>query len=80
MKTQTWEFQTSVVDGDYYQIDGLNIWAHKWHPTGEYVNVLDPIYGQLHTLSVWQIEVNEKRVRFAAIEFSNCVWGIYVEI
>ena len=43
------------------------------------VKVQDPVYHQDHTFEVWQVEINGQIHRFAAGEFSNCVWGFYLE-
>ena len=37
------------------------------------------IYHQDHTFEVWQVEIDGQIHRFAAGEFSNCVWGFYLE-
>ena len=37
------------------------------------VNIFD------HTFEVWQVEIDGQVCRFAAGEFSNCVWGFYLE-
>ena len=40
---------------------------------------LDPIYHQNHIFEVWQVEIDGQVYRFAAGEFSNCMWGFYLE-
>ena len=53
--------------------------GYNWQTTGKRVKVKDPIYHQDHTFEVWQVEINGQIHRFAAGEFSNCVWGFYLE-
>ena len=74
----TWEFETSGPDGQC-KLFGVNIFDYDWKPTGRRVKVQDPIYHQEHTFEVWQAEIDGKTRRFAAGEFSNCVWGFYLE-
>lgn len=73
-----WRFATSIIDGERYEINGLNIWDYNWQHTGEYINISDPIYGKAYTFPVYEIKSGEQAVIFAASEFSNLVWGIYV--
>ena len=40
---------------------------------------LDVYKRQDHTFEVWQVEIDGQIHRFAAGEFSNCVWGFYLE-
>ena len=59
-------------------IDGVDVWQNKWtHDVLEKVAVTDPRYGQTHHFTTWEIAVQGKKIRFAAGEFSNCVWGFY---
>lgn len=77
-KSEEWEFHSSVVDGDRLELDGLNIWDHDWIDIHLHVNVKDPIYDEDHTMNIYEISVKNTTVRFAAGEFSNMVWGIYL--
>ncbi len=74
-----WIFKIAVIDGHLCEIDGLNIWEYDWVNTREYITVKDPIYGQDHTMTIYQIVTPDQTVVFAAGEFSNMVWGIYVQ-
>ncbi|WP_057938810.1 hypothetical protein [Algoriphagus resistens] len=74
-----WKHLTTVVDGNGFSIDGLNIWDYDWKATGEKINVKDPLYGQEYTMDIYEIANENVIVRFAAGEFSNCIWGIYVK-
>ena len=61
-----WEYETFGPDGQCKLF-------------GKRVKVKDPIYHQDHTFEVWQVEIDGQIHRFAAGEFSNCVWGFYLE-
>ncbi|RYE00357.1 MAG: hypothetical protein EOP50_03785 [Sphingobacteriales bacterium] len=74
----TWLFFRSVIDGEQLLIDGLNIWEYDWSNTRKTVTVKDPIYGESHVMQIYEITDNDKTVKFAAGEFSNLVWGIYL--
>ncbi len=73
----SWKHIKTVLDGENFQIDGLNIWEYHWKGIGRKIFVKDPLYGQTHTMEVYEIETDNLNVRFAAGEFSICVWGIY---
>jgi hypothetical protein len=77
--THDWEYVTTVVDGNRFEIAGLNIWDNKWIDTGESIHIKDPLYGQEYSFPVYEIISGEKKVRFATGEFSNCIWGIYLQ-
>ena len=72
-----WKFAASSVDGQSLLIDGIDVWVHRWKDTNEHVVVTDPKYHQEFVFSVFEIRDGEHIVRFAAGEFSNCIWGFY---
>ena len=75
----SWRFIKSVVDGQAFELGILNIWDYEWKRTGERISVNDPLHGELHSLDVYEIRDGNVTLRFAAVEFSNGVWGIYQE-
>jgi hypothetical protein len=75
-----WKHIKTIVDNQTFKIDSLNIWDHKWNDTGETIRIKDPRYGQTYNFNIFEIHLDQRNIRFAAGEFSNCVWGIYVEI
>ena len=62
-----WEYETFGPDGQC-KLFGVNIFDYDWQTTS-----------QDHTFEVWQVEIDGQIHRFAAGEFSNCVWGFYLE-
>jgi len=77
---ETWQFYKSVIDGHELKIDGLNIWDHDWQDQHRSIAVKDPIYQEDHTMGVYEINAGTKTIRFAAGEFSNMVWRIYLPV
>lgn len=76
----TWSFFGSCVDGNTFEISGINVWTHSWNPVAsERVAVIDPLHGQNFQVRVYEITCDRGYIKFAAGEFSNCVWGFYVE-
>jgi hypothetical protein len=71
-------FGVCVEGAGPFPIDEINVWEHEWTRTGEKAPVTDPKHGQRFLFDVWEIATQEKRIRFVAGEFSNCVWGFYV--
>ncbi len=74
-----WKHLDTVPDGYKFKIKGINIWDYPWKNTGEKIIVKDPLYGKEQNLRVYEIQKEKLTVRFAAGEFSNCMWGIYQE-
>ncbi len=77
----TWKFVGHCADGDTFLIGDINVWTRTWHPVqGEKAEVLDPLYGQSFSFPVYILEDGSRRIRFAAGEFSNNIWGFYLPI
>ena len=74
-----WRHATTVIEGDKFEIEGLNIWDYKWEDTGKRIFIKDPNYGQQYTFHIFEITEDNKTINFAAGEFSKLVWGIYQE-
>lgn len=75
---ERWRFETSGPDGQC-TVFGVNIFDFQWERTGRRALVRDPLYGQEFKFTVYQVMIGGERHRFAAGEFSNCVWGFYTE-
>jgi hypothetical protein len=80
--TPGWRLAYIGVEGGDVVLDGLNPWRSKWVRTDQgAITVAHPSYpSERHTMYVYELVVDDKRVRFAAGEFSNGVWGIYIPI
>lgn len=76
-----WKCIGWVADGEPLSIEGVNVWSYKWKMLDKIVTVKDPLYGKEHKFEVWRIEPGEGKcpIEFAAGEFSNLIWGFYVE-
>ena len=72
-----WKYIGTAIDGENFEINGLNIWDYEWKSVNEKVIVKDPLYNNSHTIDVYEIEADGLQIKFAAGEFSNLVWGIY---
>jgi hypothetical protein len=73
-----WRFIGSTVD-DKFIIDNIDIFKEEWQDTGEVAHVRDPLYDQAFTFNVWKVNKSDNVIIFAAGEFSNNVFGIYVK-
>jgi hypothetical protein len=78
--TRGWKFVSIGFEGDEILINGLDPWRSEWHSIQEKpIVVAHPSYPeQRHTMWVYELRENGKVIKFAAGEFSNGVWGIYV--
>ena len=74
-----WKYNKVVIEGENFSINGLNIWSFEWKTIGERIDVKDPIYVQDYTFDVYEITDGFKKAKFATGEFSNRVWGIYLQ-
>lgn len=72
-----WKFVKSGIEGDC-ELFGVNIFDYGWKSTNQKVDVLDPIYNQKYEMTIYNVDIGSKVVTFAAGEFSNCVYGFYV--
>jgi ribonuclease HI len=79
MMNLKWQHMATSTDGDNCELEGIKIWQHKWNPTGERIIAKDPMYNQNKHFQVYEIISENKILRFAAGEFSNCVWGFYLQ-
>jgi hypothetical protein len=78
MKTIEWRYCGHCVDGQRFLIEGVDVSDRQWRRTTEpIVEVEDPHSHQPHSFNVWELEADGRRIRFAAGEFSNCVWGFF---
>lgn len=78
MKEKTWQHELTGFEGNAI-LFGVNIFDYEWKSTNQSVRVRDPLYGQEFKFSVYKIVINEQEYEFAAGEFSNCVWGFYIQ-
>lgn len=67
----------TVIDGQPFEVGGLNIWSHQWVDLRERFTAKELLYNQTLSVNVYEISNGVKSVRFGATEVSNCVWKIY---
>jgi hypothetical protein len=78
MSTTDWRYVGTCVDGQRFLIEGVDVSDHEWRRADEpAVEVEDPLYHQPFNFDVWELESDGHRIKFAAGEFSNCIWGFY---
>lgn len=74
-----WRLTWIGMEGQPVEVAGVNLWVADWESTGRRVTVAHPQYpAQRHVMNVYEVRGSMPRVRFAAGEFSNGVWGIFV--
>jgi hypothetical protein len=65
--------------GDGTEVGGVNLWQSEWTPTHERITVTHPQHSaQRHVMFTYQVAGTDPPIVFAAAEFSNGVWGVYV--
>lgn len=77
-KEKTWQHEITGFDGNTL-LFGVNIFDYEWINTGERVDVVDPLYGQKYKFPVYKVFIKGNEYEFAAGEFSNCVFGFYIQ-
>jgi hypothetical protein len=74
-----WDYVGNSFDGESFEIEGIDVWEYTWKQTSEpKAQIKDPSYNQDFSFPVYKIETENKKIKFAAGEFSNCVWGFYL--
>ena len=85
-----WVHQKTILGGEKFSIQDLNIWDHKWVyindicdcfslcKCGTRIIVKDPNYNAPFTLDIVQINANGKQITFGITEYSNEIYGIYL--
>lgn len=68
---------TTITRGEYYEINGLNIWDYEWKLTGERLLVEDDGSGRKSSHYIVEISGNGNSAKFVADEYSNSVYRIY---
>lgn len=77
--TQGWCLVRIATEGDGTRVGGVSLWDADWTPTRGRIIVAHPQYpSHRHVLGTYEVAGTERPVSFAAGEFSNGVWGIYV--
>lgn len=74
-----WEYVITGVEGDCRLFE-VNIFDYEWESTGDRIKVKDPAYGQEHVANIYRAKINDKFYTFAAVEFSNLIWGFYLSV
>jgi hypothetical protein len=79
--TAGWTNASICVEGAAVSINGLSPWSLSWQRTSEELIIVPhPNYAtERHKAWVHEIEDNAKRIRFAACELSNGVWGFIAQ-
>ena len=72
-----WIHIKTIIDNEHFEINGINIWNYDWKDTHERIQLKHPTFYQNYTFIIYNININDICIEFAAGEFSNCVWGIY---
>ena len=80
--TAGWRFVSIGFERDPVDIgSGVNPWSQKWRSLHRRIVVAHPSYPrQRHLMDTYQIAGSDPPLVFAAGEFSNGVWGIYVPL
>lgn len=76
-KQKTWQHE--ITGSDNAILFGVNIFDYEWENTGEKVEVRDPIYGQKYKFPIYRVIIKNQEYKFASGEFSNSVFGFYVQ-
>ncbi|MGM0834682.1 MAG: hypothetical protein ACQEV7_00895 [Bacillota bacterium] len=73
-----WKYVGSTYD-DSFVLNGIDLFQEDWVSTGKTIQVKEPTYGEVKYFSVYFIEVKNLQITLVAGEFSNNVWGFYIE-
>ena len=73
-----WKFEKSGFEGNC-ELFGVNIFHYPWHNQNKKVEVIDPLYHKKHWFDTYTVHIEGKTALFAAGEFSNGVYGFYLQ-
>ncbi len=77
--TDGWCLVRIAIEGDGTQVGGVSLWDAEWTPTHDRITVAHPQHlSQRHVMYTYEVAGTDRPVPFAAGEFSNGVWGVYV--
>lgn len=76
-----WKLLHIGFEGDEVMVGGRDVWKSHWNRTDEgSITVPHPSYPQQsHSMSIYSLDTPTGVHFFAAGEFSNQVWGIYIQ-
>ncbi|MDL2287432.1 hypothetical protein LJB90_02580 [Eubacteriales bacterium OttesenSCG-928-G02] len=77
-QNEKWRF-ISTSTGDLCILFGINIYGCQWIKTDEKIILEDPYYEEKHDLNIYEVNINGELKRFASCEFTNSVYGFYIE-
>lgn len=78
--TAGWKFVSIGFEGAPVSLRGIDPWKHPWRRRArESIVVAHPSYpAERHTMFVYELDISERTIEFAAGEFSNGVWGFFL--
>jgi hypothetical protein len=76
--TPDWQLLSIAWQTDRVEVSGVSLWDAEWSRPLGHITVADPAYGQVGGATVYEVPGARPRVLFAAVEFSNGVWGFYL--
>jgi hypothetical protein len=63
---EMWDFVGSSLDGEAFEIEGVNIWQHDCQvQAGPEAHVKDPVYRQDSTFRFYAIQDGKEKLKFA---------------
>ena len=76
-----WKYITHGSSVFNFLVCGVKIFEHfkEWKATGESAEVMDPLYNVTKIWPVYTLDINGVATRFSVDEFSNGIWGLYLE-
>ena len=74
-----WQIAHVGPENDSFEIDGNQVWNHKWRPSPRgSVRLPSPQYPDHHRMfNIYEIGDEAKPVTFAAAEMSNGIFAFY---
>jgi hypothetical protein len=75
-----WKCCGACIEGQPIDVDGIDPWHFEhWHDEHQKVQLPHPQYShQRHSMSIYSITTDGRKVVFAAGELSANVWGFYI--
>lgn len=65
-------------DGRKFCIEGVDVFSHKWKTLGECDIVLEPKTNKPFSFSMYEIEADNRTVKFLAGKFDDEYWSFFI--
>lgn len=79
-KKRGWEFVGATTEPVALDKWKHNYWTLQSRSTGAQLSLMEPLYGEMKTVVIYEAESNGTTIRYAMGEFTAGLYGFYAEL